>query len=244
MDRCEVITCSGLGEAIHLIRHQPERRIDVVLLDLGLADTQGIDTYAEFRKHVNNIPVIVFTGNDDPSLKKTLLLRGAQEVIPKGTMTPLGLYQSISNAVIKGRYKDVSQRVEVIRLPETLLRDAKTTQEELRAHHDSLPPGSVHEKLRDKAHMVGLEILSELSREVGGLNAAVSGMRRDLDQLTEDHESTRSSVVDLKVDAAKDDGETKREKLRLAGKIIAVLAAAVAGASWREVGHAILGMFK
>lgn len=243
-DRCEVITCGGLGEAIHLIQHQPERRIDVVLLDLGLTETQGIETYVEFRKHINDVPVIVFTGNDNQDLKKTLLLRGAQEVIPKGSMTPLGLYQSISNAVIKGRYKDVSQRVEVIRLPETLLRDAKTTQEALQAHHDSLPPGSIQEKLRDKAHMVGLEILSELSREVGGLNASVAGMRRDLDQLAEDHETTRSSVVDLKVDAAKDSGETRRETLRLVGKVVAVLAAAVAGASWRELGHAIFGFFK
>lgn len=244
MDRCEIITCGGLGEAIHLIRHQPERHIDVVLLDLGLTETQGLDTYNEFRKHVKDVPVIVFTGNDDPQLKKTLQLKGVLEVIPKGSMTPLGLYQAISNAVIQGRYKDVSQRVEVIRLPETLLRDAKNTREELLRHHDSLPPAATQEKLRDRAHMVGLEILSELSREVGGLNAAVAGMRKDLDQLADDHESTRSSVVDLKVDHAKDAGETSREKLRLVGKIVAVLAAAIAGASWREVGAAIFGMFK
>jgi hypothetical protein len=170
------------------------------------------------------------------------MLKGVHAVIPKGSMTPLGLYQAISNAVIQGRYKG-SSRMEVIRLPETLLRDAKVAQEDLRVHYDSLPPNS-SDKLRDKAHMVGLEILSELSREVGGMNAAVTSMRKDLDALKEDHDSMRTSVVDLRVDAAKDGGKTLREKLRLAGKVVAVLAGVIAGASWREVGQALLGMLK
>jgi DNA-binding NarL/FixJ family response regulator len=241
-DRCEIVTCGGLGEAIHLINHQPDRPVDVVLLDLGLSETQGIETYQEFRKHIRDIPVIVFTGNDDPDLRDALMLKGVQAVIPKGSMTPLGLYQAISNAVIHGRYRG-SSRVEVIRLPETLLRDAKSAQEELRVHYDSLPPNST-DKLRDKAHMVGLEILSELSREVGGMNAAVAAMRKDLDALREDHDSMRTSVVDLRVDAAKEGGKTLREKLRLFGKVVAVLAAVVAGASWREALQAILGMIK
>ena len=156
-------------------------------------------------------------------------------------MTPLGLYQSICNAVIQGRYRDTSQRVEVIRLPETLLRDAKAVREDLRAQYDSLPPGST-EKVRNKAHMVGLEILTELSREVGGLNAAVLSMRKDLDRLADEHTTTRESVIDLKVDAAKDHGKTLREKLRLGAKLVAVVAAVVAGASWREAIQAFTGM--
>jgi len=241
-DRCEVVTSSGLGEAIHLIQHQPERPVDVVLLDLGLTETQGVETFLEFRKHIRDIPVIVFTGNDDPNLTRDLMLKGVHAVIPKGSMTPLGLYQAISNAVIQGRYRG-SSRVEVIRLPETLLRDAKSAQEELKVHYNSLPPASP-DKIRDKAHMVGLEILSELSREVGGMNAAVTAMRKDLDALKEDHESVRTSVVDLRVDAAKDTGKTIREKLRLAGKVVGILAAIVAGASWREALQAFLGMIK
>lgn len=241
-DRCEIVTSSGLGEAIHLIQHQPERPVDVVLLDLGLTETQGIETYVEFRKHIRDIPVIVFTGNDDPDMIRDLTLKGVHAVIPKGSMTPLGLYQAISNAVIQGRYRGAS-RVEVIRLPETLLRDAKTAQEDLRVHYDSLPPNS-SDKLRDKAHMVGLEILSELSREVGGLNAAMGAIRKDLDDLKEDHDSMRTSVVDLRVDAAKDLGKTLREKLRLAGKVAVVVAGIIAGASWREAIQALLGMLK
>jgi len=240
-DRCEVISCAGLGEAIHLIRHQPERQIDVVLLDLGLTETQGIETYVEFRKHIKELPVIVFTGNDDLDLKKALLSKGVHEIIPKGTMTPLGLYQAISNAVIQGHYSGAS-RVEVIRLPETLLRDAKDARDELTNHYNSLPPGP--DKYRDKAQMVGLEILAELSREVGGLNASMEAMRKDLDQISSEHNEMRTSVVDLKVDAAKDDGKTFREKLRLAGKIIAIIAAVIAGASWREALQALVGMWK
>ncbi len=240
-DRCEIISCAGLGEAIHLIRHQPERQIDVVLLDLGLTETQGVETYIEFRKHVRELPVIVFTGNDDLDLKKVLLSKGVHEIIPKGTMTPLGLYQAISNAVIQGHYSGAS-RVEVIRLPETLLRDAKDAQEELKSHYNSSPPGP--ERYRDKAQMVGLEILAELSREVGGLNASMEAMRKDIDQISTEHNEMRTSVVDLKVDAAKENSKTFREKLRLFGKVVAIIAAVVAGASWREALQALLGIFK
>lgn len=242
-DRCEIISCAGLGEAIHLIQHQPERRIDVVLLDLGLTETQGEETYTEFRKHISTLPVIVFTGNDDPELKLRLIRLGVSDIIPKGSMTPLGLYQSISNAVIRGRYSDTSQRVEVIRLPETLLRDAKETREDLQHRYDSLPPDAP-ERLRDKAHMVGLEILSELSREVGGLNASIAAMKREMEALSKAHDDTRSSLTDLKVEAAKDHGATLREKLKLYSKAIAVIAALAAGASWREVLHVVMGLFK
>lgn len=239
LDRCEIVAVSSLGEAVHLMLHQPDRQIDVVLLDLGLPATQGIDTFREFRKFVPDCPTIVFTGNEDARLKKTLLQAGAVEVIHKGSMTPLGLYQAICNAVLQGHYTAGGQ-VEVIRLPETLLRDARDVRDELRGHADSLPPASP-DRVRDRAHMVGLEILTELSREVGGLNQAVRAMRKDLDDLTDQHADMRESVVDLKVEGARDHGATFREKIKLWGRAIAVVAALLAGASWREVAQLLLG---
>lgn len=245
IDRCQIVSVESLGEAVHLIHHQPERRIDIVLLDLGLPETQGIETFIEFRKHIKDLPVIVFTGNDDPEIRLSLIAKGAIEVIYKGSMTPLGLYQAISNGVIKGFYRMGAQKTEAIRLPESLLRDAKDAQENLRKHMDSLPPGADGgEKVRDKAQMVGLEILAELSREVGGLNASMTSLRQDIDSLKDEHDDVRSSVVDLKIDNAKDAGKTRREKLRLLGKVIAVVAAVVAGASWREALNHLLEMLR
>ena len=42
--------------------------IDVILLDLGLPDSQGLETLAKACKAGQGIPVIVLTGRDDESL--------------------------------------------------------------------------------------------------------------------------------------------------------------------------------
>ena len=38
---------------------------DVILMDLGLPDSQGLDTLNAVLEHANNIPVVILTGLDD-----------------------------------------------------------------------------------------------------------------------------------------------------------------------------------
>lgn len=58
--------------------------VDVVLLDLGLPDSQGIATLLSVRQHSPETPVVVLTGADDDDLGVQSVRAGAREHLAKG----------------------------------------------------------------------------------------------------------------------------------------------------------------
>ena len=56
---------------------------DVILSDLSLPDSQGIDTFAHIRDRAPNIPIIVLTGLDDKVTALKAVRKGAQDYILK-----------------------------------------------------------------------------------------------------------------------------------------------------------------
>ena len=58
--------------------------VDLVLMDLGLPDSQGLPTFHALRKAAPNIPVIVLSGNDDQELAIAAVRDGAQDYLVKG----------------------------------------------------------------------------------------------------------------------------------------------------------------
>ena len=57
--------------------------IDVVLLDLGLPDSLGLDTFIKVRAQAVEVPIVVLTGLDDETLAVKALQKGAQEYLLK-----------------------------------------------------------------------------------------------------------------------------------------------------------------
>jgi signal transduction histidine kinase len=65
--------------------HKAEGQLyDAVLLDLGLPDSTGLQTYATFKSRFPNIPVIILTGFDDENMAVEAVKMGAQEYLIKG----------------------------------------------------------------------------------------------------------------------------------------------------------------
>ena len=69
---------------------------DVVLLDLGLPDSQGPDTVTRLRQSQPGVPVVVLTGLDDEAVGISAVQLGAQDYLVKGSFTPSVLGRSHS----------------------------------------------------------------------------------------------------------------------------------------------------
>jgi diguanylate cyclase (GGDEF)-like protein len=57
---------------------------DLVLLDLVLPDSEGIETLVKVRDRAPRVPIVVLTASDDDSLALDVMQRGAQDYLVKG----------------------------------------------------------------------------------------------------------------------------------------------------------------
>jgi signal transduction histidine kinase len=73
--------------------------VDIVLLDLHLPDSQGLDTLAELKREQPGVPVMVLTGLDDEELAVRAMQAGAQDYLPKGVVDGALLARLIRHAV-------------------------------------------------------------------------------------------------------------------------------------------------
>ncbi|MBD2498725.1 ATP-binding protein [Nostoc sp. FACHB-280] len=74
-------------------------KFDVVLLDLGLPDSFGLDTLKTYRAAVPDVPVVVLTGLDDEELAMQALAEGAQDYLVKDQITIQRLIRAIRYAI-------------------------------------------------------------------------------------------------------------------------------------------------
>ena len=75
-----------------------EGEIDIVLLDLALPDSHGIDTLSAVREAAPGVPVVVLTGLDDENAAMESLRQGAQDYLVKGKFDGVLLLRSIRYA--------------------------------------------------------------------------------------------------------------------------------------------------
>ena len=73
--------------------------VDIVLLDLGLPDSQGMDTFLKLHEHLPKMPVVILTNLDDEELAKKAVRKGAQDFLSKGKTNGDWLAWSIVCAV-------------------------------------------------------------------------------------------------------------------------------------------------
>jgi len=72
---------------------------NIVLLDLGLPDSQGLDSLAKVCAQVPGIPVVVLTGLDDEGMALEAVRQGAQDYLIKGAINGRALWRVINYAI-------------------------------------------------------------------------------------------------------------------------------------------------
>ena len=81
-------------------------RIDIVLLDLNLPDSIGIDALKRILEACPNVPVVVLTGLEDEILGLQLMRQGAQDYLVKGQTGGRRLARSLLFAIERKRTED------------------------------------------------------------------------------------------------------------------------------------------
>ncbi|KAM3091356.1 response regulator [Phormidesmis sp. 146-12] len=99
-NRFVVTQVARLDEAIN---HLTIASFDVILLDLTLPDSLGLETFLKLHQRVSAIPIVVLTGLDDETLTLKAMQEGAQDYLVKGKVTGDLLARSLRYAIERQR---------------------------------------------------------------------------------------------------------------------------------------------
>jgi diguanylate cyclase (GGDEF)-like protein len=77
----------------------------LVLLDLSLPDSMGLETFSRVYAHSPTVPIIVLTGNDDQTVALSAVKSGAQDYLVKSRLEHELLLRSMHYSIERKRYQ-------------------------------------------------------------------------------------------------------------------------------------------
>jgi len=118
----QLVHTESLNEGI--TRLVEDGDIDVLLLDLSLPDSLGLDTLTKAHAKFPSLPIVVLTSMEDEELGIRLVQGGAQDYLVKGQADGLILYRTVRYAI--ERKQDETEREHLIRELQAALAQVKT----------------------------------------------------------------------------------------------------------------------
>jgi DNA-binding NarL/FixJ family response regulator len=85
--------------------------IEVILLDLGLPDSVGLDALSQIRNQAPGVPVIVLTGLSDEALAVKAISLGAQDYLVKGKFHADSLPRAICYSIERQKLETERERL-------------------------------------------------------------------------------------------------------------------------------------
>ncbi len=158
----EVEWVDRLEAGLHRLTRGP---VSVVLLDLSLSDSHGLETFDKLHADHSGVPVVVLTGFDDEQTGILAVQRGAQDYLVKKRLDPDRLIRALRYAIERQRVEcELRQSTEQLR---ALTRHMETMREEERTR-------------------IARELHDELGQRLTGLKMDVMWLRRRLNTLETD----------------------------------------------------------
>lgn len=119
----------NIGDAVF---RSDRRKYGLILLDLSLPESQGMETFIKLHDQISHIPIVVLAGGEDEEVAVQTLREGAQEYLLKSEMNSKLLGRAIIYAIERNRL-----RVELKRKADSL----KGNQERFRRIIETLKEG-------------------------------------------------------------------------------------------------------
>jgi two-component system, cell cycle response regulator len=94
--RFELVHCETLAQALEFVSKSIP---DAILLDLGLPDSQGLDTVRSMHGAAQQTPIAVLTVRDEEQLAIQSLHEGAQDYLPKSQINGALVWRAIRYAM-------------------------------------------------------------------------------------------------------------------------------------------------
>ena len=88
----ELVHAKTLREALAV---STAEKFDIILSDMGLPDSTGLDSLEKLYSHNPSVPIIVLTGFGDEDVGVRALKKNAQDYLVKGEINPNILIKSI-----------------------------------------------------------------------------------------------------------------------------------------------------
>jgi serine phosphatase RsbU (regulator of sigma subunit) len=104
----ELVQVELLAAAIERSTDDP---FDVILLDLSLPDSRGLETFFAMYAHATDVPIVVLSGLNDERTAMKAVQAGAQDYLVKGQVSDHSLVRSIRYAVERGRRRRAEEQM-------------------------------------------------------------------------------------------------------------------------------------
>lgn len=124
--------------------------VDIVLLDMGLPDGEGIESVRRVRAVAPHVPLVVLTGRDDDQLIAETIRQGAQDYLVKDQVENRALPRALRHAV--ERFAMVTKAA------------AANLELERRVHEKDILLAEIHHRVKNNLQVISSLLSMEASR--------------------------------------------------------------------------------
>ncbi len=154
----QLVNVETLNEGLNYLK---TNQIDIIILDLGLPDSNDIDTFNEVKSTNWEIPIIILTGLKDENMGINAVKKGAQDYLIKGEVDNKLLERSIVYSLERKRTE-----IKLQKYHETLEEQVKERTKELADTNDLLKMEIDEHKKTESQLEKSLEELKHSNREL------------------------------------------------------------------------------
>jgi DNA-binding response OmpR family regulator len=161
----QVVVVERLGEVAAATQYQ---KFDVILLDLHLPDSHGLETIGRVEQAATETPIVVLTGMDDEDAARQSAEQGAQDYLLKVETSGRAIARAIHYAISR-KQSEVALR----KARDELERRVHERTAEVRHAHREVLRAAERERRR-----IGQDLHDGIQSSLAGIGYMLDGLRR------------------------------------------------------------------